>query len=143
MNCFDASYTFNNMEKELRIRLLKQIGQNIAQARRAKNIERKDLACKLNISHQAISNLENGHSDICISRLIEISIILGASFDNLLDTGPVSNCQFSTTNNRIDGQTYQSGSSSFQAPDQQLAGLIEPLKQIVVTLQEALNSGKV
>ena len=59
-------------------------GKAIAKARRAKNMTQMELADTLNISYQAVSNWERGMSMPDISKLPELSEILGISTDEML-----------------------------------------------------------
>ncbi len=59
-------------------------GKAIAGARKAKNMTQMELADALNISYQAVSNWERGVSMPDISKLPELSEILGISIDEIL-----------------------------------------------------------
>ncbi len=72
------------MEIDHKAKLLKQIGQNIAKARREKKMERKAIADELRITPQAVSNIENGKSDVGISRIFQIATLLDTPFEELL-----------------------------------------------------------
>ena len=54
-----------------------QIGEKIAQIRKAKNLTLQQIAKKLGISLTAYSSIENNDSDIAISRLQQIAQALG------------------------------------------------------------------
>lgn len=60
------------------------IGRTIASARKAHNMTQMELADRLNISFQAISNWERGISMPDIAKLPEVAEILELSIDNLL-----------------------------------------------------------
>jgi transcriptional regulator with XRE-family HTH domain len=53
------------------------VGNNIRKWRLSKNYKQGLLAQKLGISRGALSNIENGKTDITISRLCEIAELLG------------------------------------------------------------------
>ena len=59
-------------------------GSRLAEARRAKNMTQMELADRLGISFQAVSNWERGISMPDISKLPELSELLGVSVDELL-----------------------------------------------------------
>lgn len=59
-------------------------GKAIAKARKAKNMTQMELADAMNISYQAVSNWERGVSMPDISKLPELSEILGISIDDIL-----------------------------------------------------------
>ncbi len=59
-------------------------GKAIARARKAKNMTQMELADALNISYQAVSNWERGVSMPDISKLPELSELLGISIDDIL-----------------------------------------------------------
>ena len=63
---------------------MQNIGRTIASARKAHDMTQMELADKLNISFQAISNWERGISMPDISKLPEIAELLGLSIDELL-----------------------------------------------------------
>jgi transcriptional regulator with XRE-family HTH domain len=62
-----------------------RIGANISKFRKAVNMTQTELADKLNISYQAVSNWERGISMPDISKLSELSGIFGVSIDDLLE----------------------------------------------------------
>jgi len=59
-------------------------GRKIAEARKSLNITQMELADRLNISYQAVSNWERGVSMPDISKLPELSEILDISVDGIL-----------------------------------------------------------
>lgn len=63
---------------------MRYTGRMIAQARKAKDMTQTELADALNISFQAVSNWERGASMPDISKLPELSEILGISIDEML-----------------------------------------------------------
>ena len=62
-----------------------KIGMNISKHRRAKNMTQMELADRLNISYQAVSNWECGKSMPDIAKLTELADIFGISVDELLN----------------------------------------------------------
>ncbi|MBE6891016.1 MAG: helix-turn-helix domain-containing protein [Ruminococcaceae bacterium] len=67
---------------------MKEIGARIARYRRQKNLTQMSLADNLGISFQAVSNWERGESMPDISKLGELSQVLGVSIDVLLGNVP-------------------------------------------------------
>ena len=61
-----------------------QIGKRISEFRKAKNMTQFELADKLFISFQAVSNWERGNSMPDISKLPELAEILGVTIDDIL-----------------------------------------------------------
>ena len=61
-----------------------KIGKKISELRKAKNMTQNELADRLSISYQAVSNWERGQTMPDISKLSEISQILSVSIDELL-----------------------------------------------------------
>lgn len=61
-----------------------EITKNIKQLRSNFNLTQVDLAKKLNLSFQQISNLENGRRNLTLEQLILISQIFGISTDWIL-----------------------------------------------------------
>lgn len=67
-----------------------QIGKRIAGFRKQKNLTQFELADAMGVSFQAVSNWERGNSMPDISKLTELSDILGTTVDGLLGkTNPV------------------------------------------------------
>ena len=63
-----------------------ETGRKISAARKAKNMTQMELADQMGISFQAVSNWERGMSMPDISKLPELSELLGISIDELLGT---------------------------------------------------------
>lgn len=64
---------------------MKKVGRKIALLRKEKDLTQMELADRLNISYQAVSNWERGETMPDISKLPEIALILNTSIDNILD----------------------------------------------------------
>ncbi|MDO4543210.1 MAG: helix-turn-helix transcriptional regulator [Clostridia bacterium] len=64
-----------------------KIGGRIAILRKANGLTQQELADRLHISFQAVSNWERGESMPDIGKLVELSDILGISVDGLLGKG--------------------------------------------------------
>ena len=60
------------------------IGNRISTERKRNNITQEQLAEKMNVSIQMISNLERGNKAIKINNLLNLSQILGVSTDYIL-----------------------------------------------------------
>ncbi len=61
-----------------------QIGKRISELRKAKDMTQLELADKLSISFQAVSNWECGNSMPDIAKLPELAKIFGVSIDDIL-----------------------------------------------------------
>lgn len=61
-------------------------GNNLRYLRSVHNITQTDLANKLNVSHQAISNYERGERSCNLDALILLSELFDVSVDDLLKT---------------------------------------------------------
>lgn len=61
-----------------------RIGKKIAERRKQKNLTQMELADAMGVSFQAVSNWERGNSMPDISKLAELSEILGTTIDELL-----------------------------------------------------------
>jgi transcriptional regulator with XRE-family HTH domain len=61
-----------------------QVGKTISSLRKEKNMTQMELADKLNISFQAVSNWERGQTMPDISKLGELADIFGVTIDELL-----------------------------------------------------------
>ena len=68
---------------------MQAFGRRIAEARRAAGLTQPDLAEKMGISFQAVSNWERGESMPDIAKLPELAAILGMSIDALLGVVPM------------------------------------------------------
>ncbi len=79
---------------------MEKVGQNISELRKAKNMTQMELADKLNISFQAVSNWERGNSMPDISKLPELSSLFEVTIDALL--GEQSPLVQSAAKNEID-----------------------------------------
>ncbi len=60
------------------------IGMRISELRKAKNMTQMELADRMNISFQAVSNWERGNSMPDISKLPELAELFGVSIDEIL-----------------------------------------------------------
>ena len=63
---------------------MQQVGRTISTLRKAQNMTQMELADKLNISFQAVSNWERGQTMPDISKLGELAEIFGVTIDALL-----------------------------------------------------------
>lgn len=63
---------------------MEKVGRNIAKFRRDKNMTQMELADKMGISFQAVSNWERGQSMPDISKLPELATLFGITIDQLL-----------------------------------------------------------
>ena len=64
------------------------VGENIKNIRKKNNITQEELAEKLNVTRQAVSNWENGKSEPDIETLTNIAQIFDISIDELVDGIP-------------------------------------------------------
>lgn len=67
----------------------RKAGKQIALLRRSKGLTQEDVARQLNISPQAVSKWENGHTMPELSVLVELSELLGCTIDQILFPTPV------------------------------------------------------
>ena len=63
---------------------MENVGRNIAELRRRCNMTQMELADKMGISFQAVSNWERGNSMPDISKLPELAEVFGVTIDQLL-----------------------------------------------------------
>lgn len=73
------------------VEMLKQMGERIYEKRKTLKYTQEQLAEKLGVSTQMISNLELGKKAIRPENLVKLCGVLGLSADYLL-TGTVSDC---------------------------------------------------
>jgi len=64
---------------------MKQVGKKIVAMRKAMNMTQTELADKMDVSFQAVSNWERGNSMPDISKLPQLAALLGCTVDELLD----------------------------------------------------------
>lgn len=70
---------------------MQQVGMRITELRKARHMTQQELADRMHISFQAVSNWERGSSMPDISKLPELAQILGVSIDHILmETSPVT-----------------------------------------------------
>lgn len=86
--------------------LLKDIGCRICHRRKQLGYTQEQLADKMDVSVQMISNLERGNKAIRIDNLIKISNILNVSTDYIL-TGIQSEDQLSDKMNKLTERDYR------------------------------------
>lgn len=65
--------------------VLKAIGSNIQKVRKAKKKEPKEMAALLGITTQAYGNIENGKTDISISRILQLADVLQTNYQQILN----------------------------------------------------------
>ena len=63
---------------------MENIGLKISELRKSKDMTQMELADKMNISFQAVSNWERGNSMPDISKLPELAEIFGVSVDDII-----------------------------------------------------------
>lgn len=70
-------------------RAIKQLGQNLALARRRRRISTQSMAERLQISTATLRRLERGDPSLAVGTLAKALLVLNAleQFSNLLDTG--------------------------------------------------------
>lgn len=74
--------------KEARELNTKDVAGNIKKVRKIKSLTQDYLATKLNISQNAYSKIELGHSKLTVERLFQISAILDVQIMQLLNFKP-------------------------------------------------------
>ena len=79
--------------------IMQKVGRNIVELRKKNNMTQTELADKMNVSFQAVSNWERGNSMPDISKLPELANIFGVSVDELI--GEKSKLIDSVMNNQI------------------------------------------
>ena len=78
---------------------MQQVGRNIVELRKRSNMTQTELADRMNVSFQAVSNWERGNSMPDISKLPELANIFCVSVDTLI--GEKSKLVNSVINNKI------------------------------------------
>jgi transcriptional regulator with XRE-family HTH domain len=68
-----------------KIEIQKKIGENIANARKSKNITQIELSYQLDIDRQSVNRIERGRTNISVYLLLEIAEALGVNPKDLLN----------------------------------------------------------
>lgn len=71
-------------EEKSEMFVMKKVGRRISELRKRKNMTQLELADRMGISFQAVSNWERGNSMPDISKLPELAEILGTSIDDII-----------------------------------------------------------
>lgn len=73
-----------------------RVGKEIAAMRKSKGLTQEEVACRLNISPQAVSKWENGRAMPDLALLVELAELFGSSLDGILFPGsqPSANANF-------------------------------------------------
>ena len=104
-----------------------RVGANICKLRKKLGITQTELADRLGISFQAVSNWERGNSMPDISKLGELSDILGASIDEILDNERMAHIADAVLNDRpaenVTGEELESIAPMLK--DEQVERLVE------------------
>ena len=79
---------------------LKKVGANIRDIRKLKKKEPKDVAKGLSMSVQAYGKIENGGTDLNISRLFEIANFFDVGFTQILKVNEGDVFNYTSQNNR-------------------------------------------
>lgn len=120
---------------------LKKIGKNIKEIRKVKKKEVKDAARGLGISVQAYGKIENGGTDLNISRLFEIAKFFDVSFTQVLKVNEGDVFNFTSQNNSGGYQVQILG--ALNVAEESLKAYFENdityLKEKIVFFEEALK----
>ncbi len=123
---------------------LKKIGENIKEIRKSKMQEVKEVARGLGITVQALGAIENGKTDLHISRLYEIANYFKVEFDVLLKTKVGDIFNYSSQNNS--GGYHIQSIGVFNISDENLKTYLETdlaaIKEKIVFFEEALKNKK-
>jgi transcriptional regulator with XRE-family HTH domain len=123
---------------------LKKIGDNITKIRESKNQERKESAKGLGISVQAYGEIENGGTDLNISRLFEIAKFFDVSFTQVLKVNEGDIFNFSSQNNS--GGYHVQTIGVLNVTDETLKNYFEndiaQLKEKIIFFESAFKKGK-
>jgi transcriptional regulator with XRE-family HTH domain len=124
--------------------LLKKIGANIRDIRKLKKKESKDAAKGLGISVQAYGKIENGGTDLNISRVFEIAKFFDVSFTQVLKVNEGDVFNYSSQNNS--GGYHVQTIGVLNVTDETLKNYFEndiaQLKEKIIFFEGALKKGK-
>lgn len=111
------------------------VGFRISELRKAKNMTQMELADKMGISFQAVSNWERGISMPDISKLPEIAQLLGTTVDEIL--GEKSELVDSAVNGNIDEYLNNNTVTAKQLGD--IAPILKPAQVDRIVMQTSIN----
>ena len=115
---------------------MEKVGRNIAKFRRDKNMTQMELADRMGISFQAVSNWERGQTMPDISKLPELAALFGITIDQLL--GEYSGVIESAANGEM--ETYLKTQSVSIEEIRKAAPLLKPAQvDAAVEQQEQIN----
>ena len=103
----------------------RKIGKKIADFRKAKDLTQLELADKLQVSYQAVSNWERGNSMPDISNLVELSKILAVSIEEILDSDKESRIVKKMIDNPEEVNLREAAEVAVLIKPAQLEGIIE------------------
>lgn len=101
---------------------MENIGRSISELRKAQNMTQMELADRMNISFQAVSNWERGNSMPDISKLPELAQLFGVTIDELL--GEKSDLLESAMNNNMN--EYLKSNAVTAEEFKQIAPVLKP-----------------
>ena len=116
---------------------MKNIGFKISELRKKNNMTQMELADKMNISFQAVSNWERGNSMPDISKLPELAKIFGVSVDEII--GTKSPLLDSIVNGRMEKYIADNGLTKDEIKE--IAPIIKPsqAKHIFENIKDAVD----
>lgn len=114
---------------------MKNVGFKISELRKAKNMTQMELADKMDISFQAVSNWERGNSMPDISKLPELALLLGTTVDEVLGEG--AELIDSALNSNIDGYLDNNTVTPKQLAD--IAPVLKPKQIDRIVMRSSIN----
>jgi len=118
---FDNNKTIRTMDTETRTikRRRRHVGENIRQIRKTMGMNQKDLAEKIQVSHQTLSQIENSE-EVSPEQLDQVAKALGVPVELILEYDHED-----TINYIISGNTFNNGNSDTASGDNKLELEIE------------------
>ena len=110
---------------------MQKVGRSIAENRKKRNMTQMELADRMDVSYQAVSNWERGNSMPDIAKLPELAEIFGITVDELLGT------KNTALNRAIEGELTEGIREKEVTPEElgEIAPLLKP-EQVEEVLQE-------
>jgi transcriptional regulator with XRE-family HTH domain len=142
---FHSMKSKNYLSKEYKVK----IGGNIRKWRNLKGIKQKELACSLELSEAAISNIENNITDVTLSQLEDISIGLNIPVEHLF-TDPQQTAVpmngYPAKNEKyflplFETELLNAVINSLQKKDEQLQAIMQNVLHTMTTLGAAISAG--
>ena len=122
-----------------------KIGNKIKKIRELKSFTQEHMATELNMSQAGYSKIENGETDVSLSKIESIAKVLGVSLNTILDfdEGLIFNINQNATDNQagliIGLENFEKERKLYEAQITELKNTIKDKEVIIDLLKEKLD----